>query len=356
MTLNQLALEMWERLGFHDIDPSVLSRVITGERSFTPQQLEIFSNILAIPRSEVSSLKTEYCRDLLSQSKVDENFIDSITYQTDYIDQNLEKIKDAMSYDSLSLAYRWETQTENLLRIRTKSVKNTRLLKKLYSLWGKLLIEKKFTLFEHKHYRKVLADVFHIPNLFEKVYRITGDSEFLGFAQALRGRIYFQQKQFPQALSHDLTSLNYLKNLHEIRAVIIRIAQIYALLNQSSKISAVEDRLKKYQDSNQPMSSLCHDYRTLANAYIIAKDLNNAQRCLNSGWEIYDKKLKNGEGDFNIRSKITLYHTEELFYHYFRIRNRPLDSLEQEVKSLVKMFGYNSYLVEPGTYIHSKLQ
>lgn len=34
LTLNQLALEMWERLDYQGIDVSVLSRVIGGRRFF----------------------------------------------------------------------------------------------------------------------------------------------------------------------------------------------------------------------------------------------------------------------------------------------------------------------------------
>ncbi len=48
MTLNQLALAMWERLGYQGVDASVLSRVINGERLLTPRQLEVFCEILKL--------------------------------------------------------------------------------------------------------------------------------------------------------------------------------------------------------------------------------------------------------------------------------------------------------------------
>lgn len=51
-TLNQFALQMWEKLGFSQIDASVLSKVINGKRLFTPQQLRIFCQILAIDNHE----------------------------------------------------------------------------------------------------------------------------------------------------------------------------------------------------------------------------------------------------------------------------------------------------------------
>lgn len=47
-TLNQLALQMWEESDFSSIDASVLSKVISGERIFTPKQLTTFCKIMNI--------------------------------------------------------------------------------------------------------------------------------------------------------------------------------------------------------------------------------------------------------------------------------------------------------------------
>ncbi|MBI4129972.1 hypothetical protein HY468_01505 [Candidatus Roizmanbacteria bacterium] len=52
MSLNKLALVMWERLGFVEIDASVLSRVLRGERLFTPRQLQTFCDLLTISQSD----------------------------------------------------------------------------------------------------------------------------------------------------------------------------------------------------------------------------------------------------------------------------------------------------------------
>jgi hypothetical protein len=51
-SLNQLALAMWERLGFQQIDASVLSRVLKGERLFTTPQLKVFCGLLELPKNE----------------------------------------------------------------------------------------------------------------------------------------------------------------------------------------------------------------------------------------------------------------------------------------------------------------
>ncbi len=57
-SMNQLALSMWERLGFQQIDASVLSRVIKGERLFTAPQLRAFCSLLSLPRHDEEHLVT----------------------------------------------------------------------------------------------------------------------------------------------------------------------------------------------------------------------------------------------------------------------------------------------------------
>lgn len=52
LTLNQLALAMWECLGFRQIDVSVLSRVLKGDRLLTPEQVGAFCAVLALSKEE----------------------------------------------------------------------------------------------------------------------------------------------------------------------------------------------------------------------------------------------------------------------------------------------------------------
>jgi hypothetical protein len=66
MSLNTLALAMWEESGFCSMDGSVLSKVLSGKRLFTPQQLNSFCNVLNITGSDREylfyCLHRDYCR------------------------------------------------------------------------------------------------------------------------------------------------------------------------------------------------------------------------------------------------------------------------------------------------------
>lgn len=55
-TLSEVALQMWEHLGFQKMDASVLSRVLKGERLFTPSQLQAFCSVLRLTSAQEEAL------------------------------------------------------------------------------------------------------------------------------------------------------------------------------------------------------------------------------------------------------------------------------------------------------------
>lgn len=71
MNLSQLSLEMWEKLNYQGIDASVISRVLTGERLFTSEQLEIFCQINELPEKMKKILKKSLTLDLLGRFGLD---------------------------------------------------------------------------------------------------------------------------------------------------------------------------------------------------------------------------------------------------------------------------------------------
>ncbi|MBI1864101.1 hypothetical protein HYS03_02745 [Candidatus Woesebacteria bacterium] len=86
--MNALALSMWEHLDFSEIDASVLSRVLKGERLFTQKQLIIFCKLLSLDTKEITKLREALLLDLLKRFDLDEIFLN---IHHEYFLQNLEK-------------------------------------------------------------------------------------------------------------------------------------------------------------------------------------------------------------------------------------------------------------------------
>jgi len=85
MTLNQLALEMWEKLGYREIDASVISRVLKGERIFTLKQLQVLSNILSLNKQQRLELKKTIINDILQHKDIE--FEEFISYDQKYLNK-----------------------------------------------------------------------------------------------------------------------------------------------------------------------------------------------------------------------------------------------------------------------------
>lgn len=75
LTLNNLALLMWEDLGFREVDPSVISRIIHGERLFTHRQLESFCRILRLTKEQVMELRQALMQDILARNAINTDIL-----------------------------------------------------------------------------------------------------------------------------------------------------------------------------------------------------------------------------------------------------------------------------------------
>lgn len=73
ISLNKLSLMIWEDLGFTNMDPSTLSRVISGIRLFTPAQLKSFCKILCINSIEQEFLFYTLTQDYIEKQDVHVN-------------------------------------------------------------------------------------------------------------------------------------------------------------------------------------------------------------------------------------------------------------------------------------------
>lgn len=94
ISLHELALTLWQELGFSEIDTSVVSRVLQGKRLFSPKQLHAFCKILAICGTEKIDLFTRLSKDLLIRSGMHTEHA-SIEYAhlTEFISHHLRMIE-----------------------------------------------------------------------------------------------------------------------------------------------------------------------------------------------------------------------------------------------------------------------
>ncbi|HZZ98969.1 MAG TPA: hypothetical protein VFG51_03485 [Candidatus Saccharimonadia bacterium] len=90
-SLNHLALSMWEYLGFAGMDASTLSRVISGERLFTPKQIEAFGRVLYLSESEIQLIHRAVYKDQLLRAGIvaTDEFFFQLGQETDELLESL---------------------------------------------------------------------------------------------------------------------------------------------------------------------------------------------------------------------------------------------------------------------------
>lgn len=70
MNLNELAWEMWEKLGFSGIDPSVISKTINGKRILTFRQLGVMCKVLSLNQRQRNLLFKSLAKDVLDREGI----------------------------------------------------------------------------------------------------------------------------------------------------------------------------------------------------------------------------------------------------------------------------------------------
>lgn len=145
LSLNQLSLKIWEKLNYHNMDSSLLSRVINGKRLFTNEQLHAFCDVLQIPLSETEDLIFALQQDQYQRYGFDTYY----RYNTsDIIDLLTLNIKSVDITREHGLLYQVIDTTEDLINKLNNYLgreSNSIYKRKLMSLLGELLYQQTYS-------------------------------------------------------------------------------------------------------------------------------------------------------------------------------------------------------------------
>jgi len=203
MTLNQLAWEMWERLGYKEIDPSVISRVLRGERLFTYKQLNSFCEILKLRSQESISLKTYLFWDLNQKFG---NNIDFIT-QTDksftsLVDENLKKIRQLRQKDMPELTLDLIDYILELMRDKLLGFLNEDTRALLMKFYAELLIERMYCIQVTESKERGLAKILKTSMELVEVGKKLNNQSYISIASIHAGDIFYINSSFKSAIDH----------------------------------------------------------------------------------------------------------------------------------------------------------
>lgn len=143
MSLNQLALEMWERLGYRGADSSTISRVIGGDRLFTKTQLYCFCSVLNIRSLQKAKLEDLLIESLVKRMGLNPN-MGKLELQSDFVKilkSSLLEIRKYKDTGQVLLAEDWIDSTSGVLEERIRDTFNIELRSRLQEIYAQFLLE-----------------------------------------------------------------------------------------------------------------------------------------------------------------------------------------------------------------------
>lgn len=346
MTLNKFAMSMWEKLGYKDIDPSVISRFIKGERLLNIKQFKVFCRILNIKETDEKELVSKLNQEILSRICNGENleYLKN-DFFSEQIWNNIEIIRQARSYDNPNLAYKIVLVSEEQLFRHLAQKNKISFLKTHLLLLGTLLIQKKILLLEAFQFDSVLSQLNDIIQKFIHVAKVTNEKEYFGHADALKGRIDYQNNNYRSALSYDISALGYIEDPEEKSALLGRIGIEYAILNRTKEAKNIQRRISDESDrlsDREDLLCINNKYNSQISTLLLQEE--NARKYSAQAWNIFNSKLST-TGKYRYIRNIQLDYNEYLIKSTFEGKsNHELCSAVKKSKNISAMFGYQSYL------------
>ena len=194
LNLNDLSILMWEILGYKEMDSSVLSRVIHGQRLFTYKQLEVFCETLSLQEKEKIELKYALSQDILLRNNISTDAFKGGYSIFDLARENYGRIlnilkllrKDGHPEEVISLSQVFESIIDSKTYLQSQDKK----------ILGKIYNEKSRAFGETSSPQKVLSLMDVLNKRAVELGEETRDQEILDMAYMNIGGAYYVAKRW----------------------------------------------------------------------------------------------------------------------------------------------------------------
>lgn len=349
LTLNGLSILMWEILEYKEVDSSVLSRVIHGQRLFTYKQLEAFCEALSLQEKEKIELKYALSQDILLRSNITDIFRveDSIF---DLARENYDRIlnilrllrKDGHPEEVISLSQIFESIIDAKYYLQSQDKK----------ILGKIYNEKSRAFGETSSPQKVLSLMNVLNKRAIEFGEETKDQEILDMAYMNVGGAYYVAKRWKDSsmfLESRFKKVSAKTQLEFIRTLLLD----YAYQKDYSRFKETLGKTIKIidKDSSNSQAILASIYEAIARSLSIFGFTKDARRILEEAEKLsldpfyssqilrgyiftfYSEKIRNRKTDYDKLNSIIKTAKGEKFIPYRRHRN--------QIKTMIKQINAN---------------
>ncbi len=342
-TLNKLSLDMWEKLGYKEIDASALSRVVSGKRLLTFGQLDQFCRALSLSKNDRESLIESLSHDLADRYGLQKFYSNNKNNYEDLLDDNVIKIRQARLGDAPILASGWADNLKELLRNEIGKEKDSSRLRRLILMMAQLLKEDGHIKLGISLSKDVEGKVMTIAHELQKMGKGLMDPEIVGVGYGFAGAVYYVLRDYQKAIINLEKGKNMLKDPEELCFTLRLLLLSYAYLNDDSGFMRIKAKLRELE-AQLSSNEKCELYEGFSRGSALMGKKKDAENYLQRSLDIL-KEIFDTSTNYKIARKLQLARSEieigSLVGDKYLI-NRS-ESLGKESIQVSKMFGYDSY-------------
>jgi hypothetical protein len=285
--LNQLAWEMWEKLEYKEIDPSVISRVLKGKRSFTNQQLKVFCTVMGLTGRDRQRILEIWQEELIDRFGLNEMFWEiKGKYFCELLRDHLRKVKSVRESGLGGLGAEWSEIMNQRICNEMGKFKDEETKRAVLRLWSQVLVEQERSLMD-----SAVADLLNVqlPRIYRKLMKIGNylkDDDIIGYAYTVAANYHGNMKKPEKVLGYTLKAYPLLKVRNgEKYGKLKDMAISYAYLNKKEEVRRVRGEINKVRKRMDSSQIKCELYEGEARAEAILKNETASMESIEQGME-----------------------------------------------------------------------
>lgn len=344
ISLNQLSLEMWEKLGYKGIDASVLSRVIDGERLFTVRQVDAFCEALSLSENDRRELIEGMSVDLAERYGLTFNLHSGgSSYVGDILEENVKKIREARLSDAIVFASGWAEDLREVLREQIADEKNTTYRSRLFLLLAKLLRELGHLKLGTSLAKSLSEELGPAASELIKVGEILKDESIVGNGYSFIGTVYYVLKDYAKAVTSLEKVVAQIEDPEEKCFCIRLLALSYAYLGKKEEFLRIKKEMM-FLENQLSSNERCELYEGLGRGLALIGYKKESEYFMRKSADTL-RMIEKQKSSWRIARKLQLTRTqiEVGMVNGDRAMMRDAEFVGTESVRISKMFGYNSF-------------
>lgn len=343
MTLNQLALKIWEQLGFTGIDSSVLSKILSGQRLFTTNQLRTFCHILHLDQVDTNYLYECLFFDMSNRFGFKQDFYDrNDKFYLELLTQDLRRVELLESQGNLHELVDWVDDILEVNQEKLQTHLSNKTQKAIQNISAQMLRIHTDSFLAAKS-KNAIAQKFKNYVILLSLYgKNLNNPTFQNLGVYQLGNYFYVLKNYGMALKVfkkvDDQYLPEFERLNYLRVM----ANCLSALKRINEYSQIEQKLLKFTE-HASIDNQGVVFEGLGKSNIFLGNISVAENLLQKTRQVFNDSQKKGGIRIKIR-KIQIIRTEALFAKATKKINPDYYSkIKKEALSVSREIGFKRF-------------